>query len=208
MTLSLDSQTTDSSDAQAPLAYGSLGRRALAFLLDGLILAIPMAMVNHILPVAGTIVVWFFYAPVLEASDLRATIGKHLCGIQVTDENGRRISFRASLMRNFMKWVSTLLVFLPFFAALFTKRKQTLHDILAETVVVYGRSTKPIQDAWVDGTKEVFNLTTSTFTPEPPAHADSIAAEIEKLEALKSRGTLTEAEFQEAKRKVLNQFKG
>ena len=206
MTISLDSQ--QAADTQAPIAYGSLGRRALAFLLDALILAIPMAMVNNILPVVGTIVVWFFYAPILEASDLRATIGKHLCGIQVTDENGRRISLRASLMRNFMKWVSTLLAFLPFFAALFTKRKQTLHDILAETVVVYGRSTKPIQDAWVDGTKEVFNLTTSTLKPEPPAHADSIAVELERLEALRSRGTLTDEEFQEAKRKVLGQSKG
>src|SRR5690606_2364027 len=96
------------------------GRRVLAYLLDALILAVPAAILGNVVPVLGGIVAWFFYAPVLEASELRATLGKYLVGIQVTDLSGRRISLRASVVRNILKVVSAILLFIGFIVALFS----------------------------------------------------------------------------------------
>ena len=73
-------------------AYASLGRRGAAFLIDSLILVIPCAVISHIIPAIGTLLVYFLYAPILEASEIRATLGKYALGIQVTDLTGKRIS--------------------------------------------------------------------------------------------------------------------
>src|SRR5688500_11829515 len=94
-----------------PLDYSSFGRRLLAFILDALILAIPCFIADRIIPYLGSFIVYFFYAPMLETSDLRATLAKHLMGIQVADLQGRRISFQASLIRNLVKLFSTGILF-------------------------------------------------------------------------------------------------
>jgi uncharacterized RDD family membrane protein YckC len=202
--------------------YASLGRRLLAFALDWLILTIPMVIGGHLIPVLGGLIVWFFYAPMMDSSTARATLGKHLCGIQVTDPSGRRISLKAALIRNVMKIISMALLFIGFFFALFTTRKQALHDMLAETQVVYGRDDHPVTDAWVANVKEVFTSGGTATVAAPrdvgtggsgtggfvaPAHwadADSIAAQLERLQALREKGTLTEDEFQQAKKKILS----
>jgi uncharacterized RDD family membrane protein YckC len=93
--------------------YASFGRRLGAVILDMLILLIPGLILGSILPVAGGLVVWFFYAPFLESSALRATIGKKLMGIQVSDVNGHRLTFATALLREVMKMVSSFLFFLP-----------------------------------------------------------------------------------------------
>ncbi len=170
--------------------YASLGRRFLALLLDFMILSIPCAIAGHVVPVVGSLVVLFFYAPILESSEMRATLGKHLVGIQVADPMGRRISLRAATVRNILKFVSSVLLFIGFFFALFTQKKQTLHDLLADTLVVYGRRECSIADAWMASVRELF-------------HSGPLS-QLERLQALRDRGTLTEEEFQEQKRKILS----
>jgi uncharacterized RDD family membrane protein YckC len=173
------------------LPYASLGRRCLAMLLDFMILAIPCLIASQIIPVLGSLMVLFFYAPVLESSEIRATLGKHLVGIQVSDPMGRRISFRAALVRNGLKFVSSVLLCIGFFFALFTEKRQTLHDLLADTLVVYGRSERPIGDAWMATVRELFS------SPSP-------LSALERLQSLRENGTLTEEEFQQQKRKILD----
>lgn len=182
-------------------SLASLGRRALAALLDTLILAIPCAIAAHLLPVVGGFLVVFLYAPVLEASEVRATLGKHLMGIQVADIQGRRISFRAALIRNILKLVSSVLFMAGHVVALFTARRQTLHDLLAETVVVYGRSERSIADAWMETMKSLVGSVGPLTTGS--ASADASLSALERLQALRERGALSEEEFQAAKKKVL-----
>lgn len=179
--------------------YASLGRRFLALLLDLMILFLPCAIAGHIIPVVGSFIVLFFYAPILESSEIRATLGKHLVGIQVTDPMGRRISLRAATVRNVLKSVSSVLLFIGFFFALFTQRKQTLHDLLADTLVVYGRSERPIADVWMANVRELFQA-----SPSSAYESTSTLSQLERLQALRNNGSLTEEEFQQQKRRILS----
>jgi uncharacterized RDD family membrane protein YckC len=177
--------------------YSSLGRRIIAFLIDVLIVAIPTGIANFIIPVLGGLIVWFLFIPLLEASELQATIGKNLMGIQVTDLQGGRISLRSSVIRNLLKLISAAIVFIGFFFALFTRKKQTLHDLLAETVVIYGQSERSLSDVWLKSIRETFNF--------PKWHcAETGLDKIERLQVLREKGALSEAEFQVAKEKILN----
>jgi uncharacterized RDD family membrane protein YckC len=74
--------------------------------------------------------VWF------ESSKYQATPGKMLLGIIVTDLNGQRISFVRSLGRNLGKIISHLIFNIGFIMAGVTLRKQALHDMLADCLVV------------------------------------------------------------------------
>src|SRR5437868_4893995 len=138
------------------MQFSSISRRVVAVFLDSLILLIPAWIASHLLPVAGALAVALFYAPVLESSALRGTIGKYLMGIQVTDLSGRRISAKAAFLRAFIKAVSFLLCLLPFIPAIFTEKRQALHDMIADTIVIYGRNEMSVIDAWLDQLKSIF----------------------------------------------------
>lgn len=186
------------------LDYASIGRRLMAMLLDGLILLLPVALVSQALPVVGGLMIWFLYGPMLESSSIRATLGKHLMGLQVSDLSGRRITFKASLIRNLMKIISTMFAFAGCIVAFFTTRKQALHDLLADTVVVYGRSATPIADAWLDNTKAVLRAVSGASQfDDGKRTSESLAGELERLQALKEKGVIAPSEFEAAKKKLL-----
>ncbi len=183
------------------ITYSSLGRRFVAVLLDALILMIPCAIAARILPVVGGVIIAFLYTPVFEASAAQATIGKQLMGIQVSDLNGRRISFRAAVVRFFMKFVSSVLFFLGYLIAVFTAKKQTLHDLVADTVVIYGRSEVALADAWMN---EMRSLLGSKEAGRPCGSRSATYEELEKLQSLRERGAITEEEFQREKARLLS----
>lgn len=176
--------------------YASISRRFAAVLLDFLILLIPGVIIGHIIPLIGGVLLWFLYAPFLESSVIRATIGKKLMGVQVVGPSGGRISFRAAMVRALMKLISSFLFFVPYLFAFFTDRRQALHDLVAETVVVYGRAEIPAADAWVGVAREVFHVSASQ--PEGGKLTD-----LERLQSLYERGALSKEEFEEEKRKIL-----
>jgi uncharacterized RDD family membrane protein YckC len=177
--------------------YASFFRRWGAVFLDGLVLIIPGILLGKIFPFVGGVFLWLLYSPFLESSSLRATIGKKLLGIQVVDLQGNTITFRAAMIRSLMKLVSCVFGFLPHLLALFTDRKQALHDIVAETVVVYGRNEASVVDAWVDSFQSVFRIPS-----DGAKSSDSISA-LERLQALHERGALSKEEFEAEKRKIL-----
>lgn len=78
---------------------------------------------------------WLYFT-LLESSPTRATLGKMAIGIIVTDYNGQRISFLRANGRYFAKFVSAFIFFIGFLMAGLTRKKQALHDLLAETLVV------------------------------------------------------------------------
>jgi uncharacterized RDD family membrane protein YckC len=78
---------------------------------------------------------WLYFA-LLESSRHQATLGKQLMGLLVTDRQGNRIRFGQATGRYFAKIVSGFTLYIGFMMAGWTQRKQALHDMLADTLVV------------------------------------------------------------------------
>jgi uncharacterized RDD family membrane protein YckC len=193
------------------LSYATISRRFFALMIDGLIISIPCAIAGRLIPVVGGIIIPILYSPLLESSAARATLGKHLMGIQVVRLNGERISFGAGLLRYFMKLVSAMICFLGYVMALFTERRQTLHDWVAETIVIEGQYRGNLFDAWLDQVKSVFFNVKSVgqefLSSTESGDLDSNKYEaLERLQALRERGALTESEFQIEKQKILDRY--
>lgn len=88
------------------------------------------------------LLVLYPYFALFESSRLQATPGKLILGIRVTDLVGKRISLLRATGRFFGKIVSGQILLIGYIMAAFTEKKQALHDLLASTVVVNGRSMR------------------------------------------------------------------
>jgi uncharacterized RDD family membrane protein YckC len=81
------------------------------------------------------IIVWLYFAA-MESSNNQGTLGKMALSLKVTDINGNRISFGRATGRHFAKFLSSLTLMIGYMLAGWTKYKQALHDLIAETLVV------------------------------------------------------------------------
>ncbi len=143
----------------SPEIYAGFWRRFFASLIDSLIvmgaaslLLSPVGVWLHKHPeslsawVLGTLLAlatilvlpvctWLYHA-LLESSHWQATAGKKFLGLKVTNRLGERISFGRASGRYFAKFLSQLTLNIGFLMAAFTARRQALHDIIADTLVV------------------------------------------------------------------------
>lgn len=85
--------------------------------------------------ILGIVIKWLYYA-LLESSAWQATIGKKTLGLEVTDMQGRRISFARATGRYFGKIISAFILWIGFIMAGFTAQKQALHDMMAGCLVL------------------------------------------------------------------------
>ncbi len=83
----------------------------------------------------GIIITWLYYA-LMESSSAQATLGKMVMQIKVTDNRNKRIGFGRATGRFFGMYLSSFILFIGFFMVLFTQRKQGLHDLMADCLVV------------------------------------------------------------------------
>ena len=83
-----------------------------------------------------TFVIWLLFSMAFEASPLQGTPGKYICRIKVVDKFGNRITYGKSIYRNFAKLSAYISFFIGFLALLFSEKKQTWHDKIADTYVV------------------------------------------------------------------------
>ncbi len=186
----------ETSPIQVKVQYASFWTRFWALCIDAIVLAILGGGIHQILTGVGEVIIWFFYAPFFECSDLRATPGKYLLGIQVCDLNHQRISLQRSLLRNVVKILSSALCGLGYLLALFTAKHQTLHDLVAETIVVNGKNERSIGTAWVDSIRE-------TVGHHMPHSSEDRISKLERLQSLHDRGALSQEEFEAEKKKIL-----
>lgn len=145
--------------AGAVVMYAGFWWRALAYIIDGLILWLPQHAIssfmqetirlpipsNHGIPLmppitsmAGLVTMavdWLYFA-LMESSSYQATIGKMVCGLIVTDMSGARITFGRATGRYFSKIISGFILYIGFMMAGWTERKQALHDMIAGTLVI------------------------------------------------------------------------
>jgi uncharacterized RDD family membrane protein YckC/Tfp pilus assembly major pilin PilA len=118
--------------------HAGFWRRCAAFILDSLIL-LPLALLIFI-PIIGPIFFhvgrWLYFA-LMESSASQATLGKRAMGIKAVDKHGGRLSFGRATGRYFGGFVSYIIFYVGYMMAGWTERKQALHDMMAETFVVF-----------------------------------------------------------------------
>jgi uncharacterized RDD family membrane protein YckC len=83
------------------------------------------------IPILPTLYFCFF-----ESSKYRATPGAMLFKIQVVSMEYKQINFGQAFVRTLFRWFSTGLLLLGYVVGLFTPKRQTLHDLIAQTLVI------------------------------------------------------------------------
>ncbi len=133
--------------------YGGFWPRVGAYMLDGLVVSIPLGIVMNIFSTTFTatttnyksFIFWFYgswaamfilYYSIMESSKKQATIGKMALNLQVTDMYGNRPSFARSFGRCLSKFLSAIILGIGFLMVGWDNRKQGLHDKIAGTLVV------------------------------------------------------------------------
>lgn len=79
---------------------------------------------------------WIYFA-YQESSAAQGTIGKQAVGVIVTDLEGNRISFGKATGRWLAKILSGIIFCIGYIMVGFTEKKQGLHDMIVNTLVVY-----------------------------------------------------------------------
>lgn len=104
---------------------GDINDAQVASLLLGLLIFMLISLVISVGYYAG-----------MNASKWQATVGKKLLGLKVTDVNGNRISFGRSLGRYLAMTFLSPILYIGFIMVGLTEKKQGLHDMIANTLVV------------------------------------------------------------------------
>jgi uncharacterized RDD family membrane protein YckC len=86
------------------------------------------------LVVAGLVETAYF--AFLESSSHQASLGKLAVGLKLTDLEGARITFGKAVLRRVARTLTTFTIGIGFLMMLWTKRRQTLHDLMAGTLVL------------------------------------------------------------------------
>jgi uncharacterized RDD family membrane protein YckC len=144
--------------------HAGFWRRCAAMLIDGILLGLAMAVVQivvgagaigafassgdagaSLLALAGSMMLlfviafvgqWLYFA-LFEGGTMQATPGKLALGLKVVDDDGAPIGFGRASGRFFGKIVSGMVFYVGFLMAGLTERKQALHDMMANTMVVF-----------------------------------------------------------------------
>jgi uncharacterized RDD family membrane protein YckC len=143
----------------------SIGNRLLAQIIDGFIIGcftsiflLPLmgiGMLNHsadfsddpymvgclftpvILPFIFAVAIGpLLYDTLFLASAKKATLGMMLLKMQVVTEDGNRLTFRASLARALIKYITFSSCAILWLWPFFNKRQQALHDLAAKSWVI------------------------------------------------------------------------
>ena len=145
--------------------YIGFWKRAIAFVIDAILVSIPPAVIciplmvwqgvkigqtgadtlsgpvfmllatYFLYQVLAMVCYWLYFA-LLESGAKQATFGKRIMGIKVIGKDGGRIGFGRATGRTFAKILSYITLYIGYIMAGLTNRKRALHDYIAETYVV------------------------------------------------------------------------
>lgn len=145
--------------------YAGFWRRFAAVFIDWIVMLIPSFLVGVVFRGSGVsmtigFVLGFLYKPFFESSILAGTPGKALMNIAVLTEAGNPITFKQAVIRFFLTYLSAMIALIGYLMQPFTARRQTLHDMIAETVVVNRETPAPDLNyftVWKDQMKTIVN---------------------------------------------------
>jgi len=146
----------------AAMVPAGMGRRVVAYLVDALLgwaisLGVQFLVALVVLVLAGPAdagaagrqvdvamaiglpvgaVASFLYRPLCEGSRWQATVGKRLLGLRVARADGGDLNFWQALLRQLARLTCELTLGIGYLVALWTRRRQGLHDLIAGTVVI------------------------------------------------------------------------
>jgi uncharacterized RDD family membrane protein YckC len=93
--------------------------------------------------IIGIVIIQWLYFAYFESSEKQGTLGKQAMSLIVTDLNGERLTFGKASMRHFARTLPTIIPYIGGIFSLadylcqpFTEKKQTLHDMMAGTLVL------------------------------------------------------------------------
>jgi uncharacterized RDD family membrane protein YckC len=135
-----DSQPVSTGTLSA--SYASFGQRVAASIIDVVLTFVFGLVIGFIFFPYGDgssflgFVFGLVYKAGMESSSMQGTLGKKAVGLQVIDAQGNRISFSRALGRYFAAYLSAILLGIGYLMALFTGKRQTLHDMMAGTYVI------------------------------------------------------------------------
>jgi len=134
-------------DVSESIIYAGFWRRFFATVVDQIILFVLGGAMGFILGLIGLkdqIIIFslssllsFIYFVVYNCSSLSGTPGKAILGIAIVDEKTKTpISFKQAILRVLTAFLSGLVLCLGYLIQPFTAKRQTFHDMIAETVVI------------------------------------------------------------------------
>jgi uncharacterized RDD family membrane protein YckC len=146
------SVTQESLPTQSEVVYAGFWERFAAYILDALIAGFVGVVVAGICvgifrsPGLGqliNLVCGVAYFAAQEASQKRATLGKRAIGLHVITTDGRQLSLGRAIGRYFARLISAFTLMIGYLMQPFTEKRQTLHDMITDTIVVRDPTRKP-----------------------------------------------------------------
>lgn len=148
------------------MIYAGFWKRFAALFIDGVIIFfISMILIIPYFIAPLSLIVSGLYKVVFETSPLRATPGKAIMGLAVVRNNGSTLTVKDSIVRMAVSFVSSMFLFLGYLISLFNEKKQTLHDMIADTVVIEETFAAPnYWDVFVKQWKVLFGAMSQSYS--------------------------------------------
>lgn len=141
---SSNAQAANAESASKTVHYAGFWRRCYATLIDAILVSIVFNMTIGLrIPESQMFPVYLLcdglYRILMESSVKQGTIGKIVVGLVVVDLQGKRLNRTRASIRYIASWVSWMTFGIGFVMAGWTRKKQALHDIIADSLVVLRR---------------------------------------------------------------------
>jgi uncharacterized RDD family membrane protein YckC len=121
------------------MQYTGFFKRAIAAIIDTVLLTVVLSLIlgenESLISSIIYFVVWFGYF-VFMVGKYGATIGKMVMKIKIVKENGKKVNYTDSFVRELTSYLSFIVLCLGYLWVIWDKRKQGWHDKIAKTVVV------------------------------------------------------------------------
>lgn len=126
-----------------PIKYAGFWDRYAASFIDGIILLVPVIIINTVftalsMPMLEEIAVWAvcwaYY--ILMTEKYQATFGKKAIGIKVISEKSENLTLKQIILRETVGKLLAMITIIGGIMVAFTGKKQGLHDMIADTLVV------------------------------------------------------------------------
>jgi uncharacterized RDD family membrane protein YckC len=123
------------------IRYANVWERVAAFLIDMVIVLLLSVIISSQIsfPYNWIVTAWL-YETLQISSNSQATLGQRTMDIKVSNIYGGRLDFAAASLRHFCKYISFFTALSGYLIILLDKRKQCLHDKIAEAYVVTAES--------------------------------------------------------------------